>query len=91
MSYDTTVHEALDPPRSRVSDHDATRTVRPNTMRRALSFWRPLAATSATIGTFFLVTWIVATLTTSAHDDRSNAEQELDAPQLQNVAREGGE
>ena len=91
MSYDTTVHEALDPPQSRVADRDAVQTVRSTILRRAMSFWRPLAATSATIGTFFLVTWIVATLTTSANDKQSDTDQEFGAAQLQNVLQDGGE
>ena len=70
MSYDTTVHDALEPPSSRIRD-DVEQKQAPRLLRRALRAWRLLAATSITISTVFLVTWVVAALTFPSLADQS--------------------
>ena len=64
MSYDTTVHDAIDPPHPRLADHRADVASSRSLLRRGLSIWRVIAATGATICTLLLVTWVVAALTT---------------------------
>lgn len=92
MSYDTTVHEAIDPPQPRLKDDGSDRPNRRPLLRSVLTLWRPLAATSVTICTLFLVTWVVATLTQSSSGSISDsAEIESDAPHQEHVLRDGGE
>lgn len=92
MSYDTTVHEALDPPQPRLSEGGADRQGTRRILRRMLTVWRPLAATSVTICTLFLVTWIVATLTHSAAVQRTDPpEREANPAEQDRVVRERSE
>jgi hypothetical protein len=62
MSYDTTVHDALEPPQPRIGDTpQATPAVRP---RIHVAVRRAILATSLFVGVLLLITWVVAELTT---------------------------
>ena len=65
MSYDTTVHDALDPPQPRIAESSGGPRGRRSLRNYVPSAMRSLLATVATISTFGVVTWVVAHFTTA--------------------------
>ncbi len=60
MSYDTTVHDAIDPPLPRVRQSPEEKTRREDSRRRLPRAWRSVLITTITVGLAALVTWGVA-------------------------------
>ena len=68
MSYDTTVHDAIDPPQPRIaaSQSNASAAASPTRLRY---LWRMLAVAGAMMALLALVTWIVALFNLPTADD----------------------
>ena len=63
MSYDTTVHDAIEPPLPRISSHQensSSRVISRTVLRR---WMRPAAVVMLTVSVLLVVNWVVATLT----------------------------
>jgi hypothetical protein len=72
MSYDTTVHDALDPPLPRVRQTPEKKSRGDDSRRRLPRAWRSVLITTITFGLVALVTWVVAAVTRSASQDPDN-------------------
>lgn len=73
MSYDTTVHDALDPPLPRVRQTAEKKSARDNSRRRYPRAWRSVLITTVTFGLVALITWVVAAVTRSPSQDPNNS------------------
>ena len=89
MSYDTTVRDALDPPSARIREDVST----PLTTRRWrwAGKWRPVAAAGVSICTLFLVTWVVAILTTPENVDRTETSEAAVSTTLEELVEPEGD
>jgi hypothetical protein len=72
MSYDTTVHDALDPPLPRVRQTPEKKKRGDDSRRRLPRAWRSVLITTITFGLVALVTWVVAAVTRSPSQDQHN-------------------